>query len=154
MTSTDAAQDGVVLAFCDTGHLTNDRAAVKYTIDADHSEHLEIIGKPHGDAYGSHYINHLACQHVRSCAEVAEHGGLEEVLRRLGGLPVEAFDRQVSNEIDFRKKEHPRDFVISVTGMDAHRQIDQGIDRIYIRITRYVSRPLLPNVMSLYDSDA
>lgn len=97
---------------------------------------MEIVGKPHGDVYGSHYVNRIACNYARSCDEVLQQGGLEEVLRRLGGLPIEAFDRQVSNAIDLLKK-NPTQFTISVTGMEAHRQVDQGIAYFNIRITRH-----------------
>lgn len=133
--------------------LSKDRAAVRYTMSSDHQPHLEIVGQadgkssgdgnmnnanqPRGDACGSHHINHLACEYARSCDEVQERGGLKEVLRRLGDLPEEAFDRAISPDIDVRRERPPTDFVISVQATAAYREVDQGLPTISIAIRRY-----------------
>ncbi|CAK3935784.1 Hypothetical predicted protein [Lecanosticta acicola] len=130
-------QDGTAtIAWYDIGHATNDWSAVRIRpAETEGQRTMEIVGTPSGGLLGSHVVHELAWEHLLKSTRLARHGGLEEVLARLGNLSEVDFTRQYQKKIEEEKKRATLErFTVTVYGTETWQDREDGIERFDVEI--------------------
>lgn len=126
---------GSVITWHDIGCATNDFATVRINKPETPGglPQLEIVGSRTGHLLGAHLVNDMAFEYVQEY--IKSSGGMQGTLLRLGRMSKEELSRQVSAEIEIRKKIHPVvDFSITITAMADWQMNPDGVPHLSIRI--------------------
>lgn len=78
----------------------------------------------------------MAWEYVQASQEITDYGGMRRTLSILGRMSEAELARQVSAEIEIRKKIHPVvDFSITITAHTDWRMVAAGVPHMSIRVS-------------------